>query len=177
MTATKQRKTQSTFWTAIFHDKFTLWYIKLTTYIYKNRFTSHKKYLFGLIFSENPKKSHTNQIYYKFFYSAWREATHKPSKVATAKKIFSIVFVIVTTNFDKCFHSMWQLEDIVFNKSLSIPPGLFNCHVLALFETNDLKEVRFFFYLRNKSTMLIAKWKVQKWNSRKSYLLNILYSF
>ena len=90
MTATKQGKTQPTFWTAIFHDKFTLWYIKLTTYIHKNRFTSHKKYLFGIIFSENPKKSHTNQIYYKFFYSAWREATHKPSKVATAKK-FSLL--------------------------------------------------------------------------------------
>ena len=34
----KQTKTQTPFWTAIFYDKFKLWYTKLTIYMQKNKF-------------------------------------------------------------------------------------------------------------------------------------------
>ena len=50
--------------------------------------------------------SHTDQVYYKFFYSVGEETTHKHLKVATAKSLFSNVYLIVTTCFDKCFNSM-----------------------------------------------------------------------
>ena len=73
----------------------------------KNKFTSCKQYLFGLIFSRNLKMSHTDQVYYKFFYSVGEETTHKHLKVATAQSLFSNVYLIVTTCFDKCFNSMW----------------------------------------------------------------------
>ena len=39
----------------------------------------------------------------KFFCSVSKITTHKPSKVATAKNISSIVHVIDTTCFDECF--------------------------------------------------------------------------
>ena len=53
----------------------------------KNKFTSCKQYLFGLIFSRNLKMSHTDQVYYKFFYSVGEEMTHKHLKVATAQSV------------------------------------------------------------------------------------------
>ena len=37
------------------------------------------------------------------FFTVWKETTRKPSKLATAKNIFSSVYVIVTTCFNKCF--------------------------------------------------------------------------
>ena len=44
-------------------------------------------------------------------------------------------------------------EDIFFYKSLLITWGLFNNHVLPLFETSGLKEDHILvFYLHNKST-------------------------
>ena len=61
-------KAQPVIWTAIFHDKFTLWDIKLTIYI-KKQFNSHKKYVFYLLFSENPKKTRTDHSTLQVFYS------------------------------------------------------------------------------------------------------------
>ena len=50
-------------------------------YIKKNKFTSHKKYLFGLVFSGNPKKKHTDQVYCKFFaLSEKKQLTNKRSQ-------------------------------------------------------------------------------------------------
>ena len=68
----------------------------------------------------------------------------------------------------------------LFLKSLSLPWGLFNCHFLALFEANDLKEARFlFFYFHKKNSMLIPTWKVAKKVSKLgsciSYMLYFLY--
>ena len=65
MSATKIGENTTT--VTIFHEKCTLWHITLTIYIHKNKFTSHKKYSFGLSFSGIPKKSRTDQVYIKFF--------------------------------------------------------------------------------------------------------------
>ena len=73
------------------------------------------------------------------------------------------------------FYSMWWLKTFFLIKVL-ITWGLFNHHVLPLFETSGLKEDHIlFFYLHNKSTMLIPKRKVAKWTSRIPHLLNFLY--
>ena len=69
----------------------------------KRKFISHKQYSFGLVFSENPRKSHIDQVYYKFFYSFKKETTPKLLKEATAKNVFSSVYVVVTSCFEKCF--------------------------------------------------------------------------
>ena len=55
-----------------------------------------------LVFSGNPKKTHTDQVYYRFCYSV-RKETHQSSKVTTAKNIFSAVYVTVANCFDKYF--------------------------------------------------------------------------
>ena len=53
------------------------------------------------------------------------------------------------------FYSMWLLENI-FPKSLSLWDS-FNRHIVALFETSVLKEIRILRSLR--SSVLIAKFK------------------
>ena len=54
-------QTQSTFETAMFQNKFTFKCIKLNMYIRKTKFTSHKQYLFDVLFYRNAKKAHTDQ--------------------------------------------------------------------------------------------------------------------
>ena len=99
----KWAKTQPAFWTTILHNKFTIWHIKLTTYRQKNEFTSNRQYFFCLFFFENPKKTRIYQSTLQFFDSVLKETTYKASKVATAKKIFSVGYIIGTTYFDKYF--------------------------------------------------------------------------
>ena len=75
----------------------------------KTDFTSRKQYLFGLLFSRNPKETenHTDQNILQCSYSLWKERTHKPSKERAAKNFSSLLYAIVTTWFDECFYSMW----------------------------------------------------------------------
>ena len=120
------------------------------------------------IASRNSKTIHTAKVYYKFFYSAWKETTQIPSKLATAKNPFSSVYNIVTTCFDKWFF-------ILCDNWHRYPEVLYNRHVLALFEARDSKEVRTLFFI-SKSSVLIPKWKVPKWSSGMSYLLHFSFS-
>ena len=65
--------------------------------------TSHKQYLFDHLFSIKAKKTRTGQSTLQVFYSVQIETTHKPSKVAAAKNVFSSVYVIDATCLDECF--------------------------------------------------------------------------
>ena len=76
------------------------WHIKLTIYIKKNKFASHKQYAYVVLPSLEIQK---RLIQTKFCYSVWKETTHKHSKVTTAKNVFYTAHVTVTTRFDKCF--------------------------------------------------------------------------
>ena len=58
---------------AVFQSVFTLRHIKLTIYILKNKFTSYKEYSLNFVFPGNPKKSHTDQVCYRFFHSVWKK--------------------------------------------------------------------------------------------------------
>ena len=155
---------QPALWATIFHDKFTLRYIKLTICTEKTKFSSHAQYSIGSHFSESLKSSHTDQVYYKFFYTVWKEMAHKPSKLLTTKYFFSSVYFIVTTCFDKCFlfHVITR-RHIVFHKSLPIYWGLFNRHAFAIFETSPY----FISDLHNKSTVVIPKMKSSKMKFQK----------
>ena len=88
-----------------FQEKFTLWHIILTIYIWK---TKHKKYLFGLLFREMQKRLMQLKVYYKRFYSVSKEMSGKPLKVSAAKKSFPSVYITDATGFDECFlfHAM-----------------------------------------------------------------------
>ena len=64
-----------------------------------------------MVFSseEIEKRPIQTKVYYKLFYSVGKETTHKPSKVATAKNLFSrvdIVDVIGATCLSKCSYSI-----------------------------------------------------------------------
>ena len=94
-----------------------------------------------------------------FFYSVWKETTLKPSKVEAAKNIFSSVHVTDTTCFYESFYSMWQMEEIMLYKSLSLLWDFFNCHVLAFIRTSVLKHICTLRYLRNSTRFLIPKFQ------------------
>ena len=89
------------------------------------------------------------------------------------------------------FYSMWQLEDSVFYKSLSLPWGSFQ-PACSCIRWNKWLEIShcLIFYLRNTNTIKLnynANSKVPKWNSHIwhqniidrlwSYLLNFLNYF
>ena len=81
--------------------------IKLNIYIWRTKFHSHKKCLFGLLFSRNAKKAdrpnHTDQIILKMFLLCLKETSHKSLKAAAAKRSFPSVYKIDTTCFYECF--------------------------------------------------------------------------
>ena len=58
-----------------------------------------------LVFSSRKRQIRLIQIkvYYKFFYSVWKETSHKPLKVTTAKNTFPNMYIIDRTCFDLCF--------------------------------------------------------------------------
>ena len=74
-------------------------------------------------------------------------------KSSSFKIFFSPVYVIDAICFDDCF--LFQLEDVIFSKSLSLLLDFFDHHIVVFFETSVLKEVRLLHYLHNNSAMLI----------------------
>ena len=78
------------------------------------------------------------KVYYKLSYSVWKETSHKPLKVAAAKKYFPNVYIIDTTFFDKCFLFHVITRRHYFFTNLLLPKGWWNCHVV-FFETGLLE--------------------------------------
>ena len=64
------------------------------------------------------------KVSYKLFYSLWKETSHKPLKVAAAKKSFQSVYIIDTTCFDECFLFYMVTGSSIFYTNLSLPCGL-----------------------------------------------------
>ena len=58
-----------------------------------------------LVFSSRERQTRPIQtkVYYKNFYSVWKETSHKPLIVAAAKKSFPSMYIIDKTCFDLCF--------------------------------------------------------------------------
>ena len=101
-------------------------------YIWKTKFTSYKQYFFVFLFSRK-KKTDTDQSILQAFYSASKEASHKPLKVAAANKSFPSMFIIDITCFDECISFHVITGNSIFCTSLLLPRGLVqppNCWVL-----------------------------------------------
>ena len=60
------------------------------------------------------KRLTQTKVYYKFFNSVSKEASHKPLKVAAAKNYFPSVFILDTTCFDECFLFYVVTGSIIF---------------------------------------------------------------
>ena len=71
----------------------------------QNKCTSYK-HLFGLLSSKKPKQTRTDQSTLQVSCSVWKEATHKPSKVATEKNVIFSVYVIGQLVSIKVFYSI-----------------------------------------------------------------------
>ena len=72
----------------------------------KTNFTSHKSYLFGLLFSRNTKKAHADQNILQCFYSLLKERTHKRSKEAAAKTFSPVCMLSVQLAAINVFRSI-----------------------------------------------------------------------
>ena len=59
-----------------------------------------------------------------FPYSASKEVSHKPLKVAAAKEFFLSVFIIDTTCFDECFPFHVITANSIFYTNLLLPRGM-----------------------------------------------------
>lgn len=81
---------QPTFQTAVVENKFTVFHIKQSIYIWKTKSVSQNQYFLHCFTSTNAKKTET-------------EMTQKLLKVPTAKTLFSSVYVIGMTYFNDIF--------------------------------------------------------------------------
>ena len=84
----KQTERQPTLQTAILQNKFTLWHIRLNIYIWKTKFSSHKQYLFELLFPRNAKKTHTDQSIPQKFSLCLQRNISQTLKSSSFKKVF-----------------------------------------------------------------------------------------
>ena len=69
-----------------------------------------------------------------------KETTLKPLKVAAAKPFLPVCMLLVQL----ASMNIWLLEDIIFQKSLSLSWDFSNRHVVAFLEACVLKKVHFF---------------------------------
>ena len=83
-------------------------YFNLNIYIWKSKFTSHKQYLFGLVFSGNAKKTHTEQSILQFSLLCLKRSDSHSFKSSNCKEYFSPVCIFsVQLASKKVFYSAW----------------------------------------------------------------------
>ena len=131
-----------------FQNKFTFWYIRLNIYIWKTKFSSHKHCLFGLLFSRNAKKTHTDQSILLTFLLCLKRNVSQTLKSSSCKKVFT-----------KCVYHGYNLlrwmffvpcdnwKTFFFIQTYRYPEVWCNRHVATLFETSIWKEVRILYSL------------------------------
>ena len=89
------------------HSK--LLYFKLNShfgksnYLQEIKFTSHKQYLFGRLFSRNANKTYTDQSTLQVFFLCIKRNDSQTFKSSSRKKLFVRVHVIDTTCYNECF--------------------------------------------------------------------------
>ena len=113
------------------------------------------------------------KVYHKFFYSVWKEMTHKPSKAKQMWKSFSPVFMLLVQLASiSYFYSMWRLEDIIFYKSLSLPWGSLQppCSCVVWNKWFEIS-VYFNFYLHNTNTKVKVQCRYQSSKMKFSYTI------
>ena len=135
MSATKISGKRTNILHCYFSKQFTLWHIRSS------------------IFSSLEMQRTLIQIkaYCKLFYSVWKEASHKPLKVAAAKNSF----------LSDTFFVPWNdWKTLFFCTNLSLPRGLAQPPCAAFFQTSVLKEVRIIRHFHNNITILLIP-KVQ----------------
>ena len=124
MSATKISENTTNILNCYFQNKFTLWHIRLNTYIWKTKFTSNKQFFSVLFFSRNAKKTDTDQSILQTFLLCLKKNSHEPLKVAAAKNSLRSVFIIDSTRFDVTFLFHVITANSIFYTNKSFPRGL-----------------------------------------------------
>ena len=88
---------------------------------------------------EMQKRLELTKAYHSFSYFVWKETIYKLLKVAAAKSLFSIVYVIGTTCFDQCFWFYVIPGRHYFSWKFIVTLILLKRHVAAFFEASILK--------------------------------------
>ena len=85
------------------------------------------------------KKLNQIKACHVLFYVTWKETTHKPLKLAAAKRLFSSVYIIGTTCFNECFSVYVLTKTLLFVKDHRYSDTFLN----VIFKASVLKEVVF----------------------------------
>ena len=81
------------------------------------------------------RRPEQTKLYHAFSYFVWKETTHNPLKVASAKALFSSVYIIGAACFDECF-----LFYVITGRHYFLWKTDVDCHVAAFFEASVLKK-------------------------------------
>ena len=88
--------------------------IRLKIYIWKTKFSFHNQYLFGLFFSRNAKKAHTDQSIQQTFLFCLKRNVSQTFESSSGKSLFQVCISLIQLDSMIIFYSMWQLKDIIF---------------------------------------------------------------
>ena len=72
----------------LYLKELTLWYIRLNIYVWKTKFSSHKQYLFDLLFSRNAKKTHIDQSILHSFLLCLKINVSQTFRSSSCKNVF-----------------------------------------------------------------------------------------
>ena len=105
-----------------FQNRFTLCHIRLKIYIWKTKFSFHKHYPFGILFSRNAKKTHADQSILPTFWPCLKVAALWSS---SCKNVLPSVYIMDATCFDECFlfHVITGRHSFLYT-NLSLTKGL-----------------------------------------------------
>ena len=147
MSTTKIGENRTIVLNCYFQAKSTPSPIKLNTYMPEIKFTWHKQYLFGLLFSIKVKEGSYRLKYTSIFLICPNLNDSQPFKSSSWKDFF------IATCFDECFLFYVITGRRYFFKKVCRYCEIFSTVILpSFFKKSVLKEVRILYYLHKNST-------------------------
>ena len=119
------------------------------------KFTSHKQYLFGLLFSIKVKEDSYRPKYTSSFLICLNLNDSQTFRSSSCKNFLPPVCIVDATCFDECFlfhvitGKRYFFQQVIFTVRFFQPPY---CRFL---KASVLKEVRILYYLQNNAAVLI----------------------
>ena len=106
---------------------------------------------------ERQRRLIQTKVYYKLFYTIWKETSHKPLKVGAAKKSFPSVYIIDKTCFDECFlfHVITGRHYFLHKFSVTRRFGAIAMLLLSLKHVFWKRSTFYVRFLQNNTSMLL----------------------
>ena len=120
------------------------------------KFTSHKQYLIGLLFSIKVKKEDSYRPKCTSSFLICPNLNDSQTvKNSSCKIFFSSLYAIDATCFNECFLFHVITGRRYFFQKFVVTVRFFQRHIVVFFGTSVLKKVRILRYLHNNSAVLI----------------------